>query len=1303
MTPTIDNPRITKVEQIFTEGGEGHTKSANKRGDYQLNTRISESIFKQFGSPSCDLFASKQNRQVHAYFSLSKDYDTKGWRGCDAFKFDWNDRLVGHLPYANPPWELIPQVLLKVQRDRVPKLLLICPSLTHEIQQLSRSPPIVIRHKKDTYLPPSEQSKQEPKGIGMPHWPCSFAVLISGETAPTVDVIPALDYELPKMTFLMTITEGTKPQVETNGLVDSGSQVNIISQDLVSTRGWTVRRGAAVKMKNANGESSWSRKRVQLTISKGTYSRQVEFLVGDIAQPVILGTPWITHIQLTQLRPQFGKLMFKERGSQHVWWTVAQTARIHTTEVNIVEVDDFETFCNQDPMTETFCIFNIDSLHSTQPLAHTDSQIRGILDRYPRVFEEPRELPPSRKEDHRIILQPDADIPPIRGIGRLDEERLKVLKETLEKLLQKGYITPSTSPYGANILFARKPDGSYRLCIDYRGLNAITKKDSTPLPHLGELRDRLSKAKVFSKMDLRDGFYNILMATEDRHKTAFRTRYGHYEWVVLPMGLCNSPATFQTLMNRLFGHLYDEFVIVYLDDILIYSEDKEKHLGHLNEVLKICDDNTLFIKPSKCTFGSPAVTFCGQTFSSEGVLPDHNKAKTLQKLPLSNIKELQSFLGLTNWFKDFIPDYANIALPLTSLLPKEAKWNWGKEQQGALNKLVDIVQSQPCLRHFDPTKPTSVYTDSSDFAIGGWIGQPAEDHKIHPVVYWSRKLTKAELRYAIPEKELLALVALADAHRPYLSGSNVTLRTDHKPLVWLQSQPVLTPRQVRWVCKLQELNLNIEYIPGTLNTVADFLSRQPAVSPKCAICANKILEYDPESWDPIVSVLDAAHLELSILDISSDINRQKQVIKDAHDSPTAGHPGVARTMEKIKRLYIWPSLQQDIQAYVRTCDACQRNKTRNTKPLGLLQSIPVPSARFTCIGIDWFYLPVDSQQFDTVMIIVDYFTKFTVLIPCKSTNSSSEIAALFKQHWVDKGFGVPTVIISDRDSKLTSKFWKKLCSQLKISLQLATARHQQTNGQTERTIRLVKTTLLTSLDFDTSKWRSVLPSVEFAINDSINSTTGFTPFFLTLGQHPNSPTTVLDPIHPWATVESKVKESIEKAQASQARQYNKYRSDHEIKVGDNVLLERDGITWPAEIQKSKRLLSPWLGPFKVLNVSGNNVDLQLPPSLRIHNTFSVSKVKPYFSRPGTSAPSPDFIDGAPEYEVEKVLSHRTWRKHLQYLVKWKSMGHERNQWLFADDMMNCQNLIEDYLSTRGGVTEVVESNPKIRMKLRFKE
>ena len=1119
---------------------------------------------------------------------------------------------------------------------------------------------------------------------------------------PNYSIHEAVNGALSKLTF-----EVKMGQDDSKGkflvLVDSGAQVNVVRRDLVYSQGWRVHRGSAVKLRMANGSQVVVRERVTVDLQKGSYSIKCQFLVADIVQDAILGLPWMDRARITGLDPSKGQLDFREGGHSHTWWSVRKEDRDGSLGSELVDLAELEDFCQGDPETEMYVLCGESEEQSTHLTEHTkaeDPRIQALLEKYQDVFQEPSAPPPARPEDHQIELELGKQ-PPSRGIGRLDEVKLQVLKETLEDLLKKGYIQPSTSPFGANVLFARKPDGTFRLCVDYRGLNSITTKNATPLPHLGELRDRLGAGKWYSKMDLRDGFYNLLMAAEDRHKTAFRTRYGHYEWVVMPMGLCNSPASFQSMMNRIFGHLYDSSVVAYLDDIVAYDESEEQHLRTLEGILALCRTNRLYLKRSKCSFLQEEVVFCGLKVGQGRVSPDPDKTASLKKVPLNNLRELQGFLGLLNWFKDFLPDFARRVLPLTRLLKKEQPWSWGSEEQTALESLVDSIQKNPKLGFFDPKKRVEVYTDASDFAVGGWIGQPEEDGRLCPVVFWSRKLKKAELNYSVTEKELLAIVALAEAHRPYFTAQEVVLRTDHRPLIWLQSQPVLSGRQARWITRLQELPLKIEYIPGRYNQVADFLSRQPAVSPKCSVCTKKIVEYDPEQGGSLQE-LSAEHLELNVLDLTGDLARQSQALKESHDDARAGHPGQVRTLEKIRRFYLWPTMKDDVVNYVKTCDSCQRTKPQNIKPLGLLKSLPIPEARFSCIGLDWFSLPTDREGFDMVMIVVDYLTKFTSLIPYKSSFSSERAAELFREQWVEKGFGLPSVIVSDRDSKLTGKFWKKLCSQLGISLQLATARHQQTNGQVERTIRTTKTTLLSLIGYDSTDWRRVLSAAAFALNDSVSSSTGQTPFYLTLGQHPQSQGTVGEG-HPWSQMEGQVRQSIQKAHEAQAKQYNKNRSAHTIQPGDKVLLDREGINWAAEVTRSPRLLSPWLGPFRVLEVTEQNVTLELPSTTKIHNIFSVSKIKPYHSRPGSELPLPDFLDGAPEYEVERILDQRTWKRHRQYLVKWRGMGHERNQWLFADDMVNCQELINEYLSTGGGVTAGSRSGvsePVIRLRVK---
>ena len=350
------------------------------------------------------------------------------------------------------------------------------------------------------------------------------------------------------------------------------------------------------------------------------------------------------------------------------------------------------------------------------------------------------------------------------------------------------------SPFGAMILFAKKPDGTFRMCVDYRGLNSITVKNKAPLPNLIELRDIVRDGRIFSTMDLRDGFYNILVKEEDRFKTAFRTRYGHFEFNVLPMRLTNSPATMQAAMNRIFGIYYDLWLLIYLDDLLIYPPDRYSHLEYLAKIFSLLREHKLYLKPNKCRFLKSSVKFCGHILSHEGVSLSVEKLPGLDSVPPSSAKEVQQFLGLINWFRAYIPMCAEIAQPLSNLTRKETSWTWGKRESESFHKLLSALHGAPVLKHFDPYQQTFLYTDASNYAIGGWVGQKDENDEIKPIVYYSRKMNSHELNYPVHEKELLAIVVMIEHQAVYLTG-DVICKTDHKPLVWLQSQPLLSGRQ----------------------------------------------------------------------------------------------------------------------------------------------------------------------------------------------------------------------------------------------------------------------------------------------------------------------------------------------------------------------------------------------------------------------------------------------------------------------------------------------------------------------------
>lgn len=507
---------------------------------------------------------------------------------------------------------------------------------------------------------------------------------------------------------------------------------------------------------------------------------------------------------------------------------------------------------------------NPTSLPSEDPLASIplNHPIRPILAPFRRsLFRESAGLPPDRGEDNFAIeLLPGESRPSFQPLRHLGPVELEELRKQIDLLLKKGWIRHSNSPWGAAVLFAKKKDGSLRCCIDYRELNKQTRKDRTPLPRLTELRDRLHGKRYFTAIDIREAYHRIRVRPEDVEKTAFRTRFGHFEYLVMPFGVTNAPAAFQRLTNKLLAAQYDHCVISYLDDILIFSDTLEDHLRDVKAVLTILDKHSLYIKPSKCTWVTDEVEFCGHMVGVGGLRIADSKIKAVTDwaTPTHHL-DVASFVGLTNYMSGFVDSYSRIALPLTDLQSGSKPWQWGEAEAKAFQGLKDAIASAPVLKAYDPDAEKYVHTDASGFCVSGWFGQPAhpDDHipsplpttiegltnlpRLRPVSYHARKMIPAETRYPVHEQELLAVVSTLKANRHYLIGSRFRVFTDHKSLQYLQTQPHLSRRQAGWVELLQEFDFTLEYLPGPHNTVADVLSRQATYAPKCATCAAKIM------------------------------------------------------------------------------------------------------------------------------------------------------------------------------------------------------------------------------------------------------------------------------------------------------------------------------------------------------------------------------------------------------------------------------------------------------------------------------
>ena len=456
-------------------------------------------------------------------------------------------------------------------------------------------------------------------------------------------------------------------------------------------------------------------------------------------------------------------------------------------------------------------------------------KLQTLLKAYQDVVPEDAEAkppyPPPRAIDHEIETIPGIS-PPNKPVYRMSPAELEELQRQLTDLLDRGLIRPSTSPYASPIIFVKKKDGSFRLCVDYRALNNMTVKNRYPLPRIDDLLDRLHGAKYFTKIDMASGYHQVRLAEKDIHKSAFRTRYGHYEYIVLPFGMTNAPATFMRLMHEVFMPLLDKWVIVYLDDILVFSKTAEEHVEHVEQVLKLLREHQLYAKPSKCEWGVNRVEFLGHIVSHEGIEMDPSKVKAVLDWPEPrNPREVLQFKGLVGFYRRFIRDFSKLAAPL-SALTGNVPFKWGEEERLSFEALKTAITSAPILALPDATKPFVVQTDASDFAIGAVLSQ-GEKEDLRVVAFESRKLGPTEVKYDVHDKELLAIIHVLVKWRHYLHGARFTIVTDNWATKFIQTKPTLTRLEAKWMGILQEFDCNIVHAPGKTNIVADALSRRP--------------------------------------------------------------------------------------------------------------------------------------------------------------------------------------------------------------------------------------------------------------------------------------------------------------------------------------------------------------------------------------------------------------------------------------------------------------------------------------------
>lgn len=622
-------------------------------------------------------------------------------------------------------------------------------------------------------------------------------------------------------------------------------------------------------------------------------------------------------------------------------------------------------------------------------------------------------------------------------------------------------------------------------------------------------------SSIFSKIDLKSGYHQIRMKEGDEWKTAFKTKHGLYEWLVMPFGLTNAPSTFMRLMNHVLRAFIGRFVVVYFDDILIYSKNRDEHTNHLKSVLHVLREEKLFANLSKCTFYTDNVVFLGFVVSADGVKVDEEKVKAIKEWPSpKSVGEVRSFHGLAGFYRRFVKDFSTIAAPLTEVIKKDVGFKWGEPQEQAFQTLKEKLSNAPLLILPDFLKTFEIECDASGIGIGAVLMQEKR-----PIAYFSEKLGGATLNYPTYDKELYALVRALQIWQHYLWPKEFVIHTDHESLKHLKSQQKLNKRHARWIEFIETFPYVIKYKQGKENIVADALSRRYTL---LSTLDAKLLGFEQlkdlyENDSDFQEIYKACEKfgsghyfrqdgflfydnRLSVPNCSV----RDLLVREAHGGGLMGHFGIAKTLKVMQEHFQWPHMKRDVERICNRCVTCKQAKSK-VQPYGLYTPLPIPTHPWIDLSMDFVLgLPRTKSGKDSIFVVVDRFSKMAHFIACHKTDDASHVAELFFREIV-RLHGMPRTIVSDRDTKFLSYFWKTLWAKLGTKLVFSTTCHPQSDGQTEVVNRTLSTLLRALIKKNLKAWEACLPHVEFAYNHAVHSASKYSPFQIVYDFNPLSP------------------------------------------------------------------------------------------------------------------------------------------------------------------------------------------------------
>jgi transposase InsO family protein len=1142
----------------------------------------------------------------------------------------------------------------------------------------------------------------------------------------------------------------TEHQLDINVMIDCRAEGDFIDKTYATIMG--IKKLALkepIIVRNVDGtrnEAGTITHYVNVILDIGERRRHERLLVTKLGkQKIILGIPWLQRenpdIDWQQktinwrdephLQP-LSKVTMEEEEDEP---TISTRNPTENSEL-LLSPDDLDNITISHAELEELWI-NVKTSHS-QTLAHEHDQKRDIpikelvpeeYHEWLDVFNEKASdrFPDPRPWDHAIDTKEGFEPKNFKAYALSPEEH-KLQKEFVDENLEKGYIRPSKSPMASPFFFvAKKEKDKVRPTQDYRYLNDWTIKNAYPMPRADMVMDTLQavEAKYFTKFDIARAFNNVRIKNGHQWKAAFKTHYGLFEPTVMFFGMCNSPATFQSMMDHIFkDEIHNKWIIVYMDDILIFSKTKEGLERITKGVLQKLRENDLYLKPHKCEFAKTKIEYLGMILEEGKVSMDPTKLIGIKQWPEpTTVKQVRSFLGFGNFYRRFIRSYSNVARPMNELLQKDKKFEWTMETQNAFDELKKRFTEEPVLIFPDTSKPFQIECDASKYASGAVLTQLDVNGDRHPCAFISKTFSPTERNYEIYDRELLSVIRALNEWRHYLQGSphETTVFTDHKNLTYFRKAQKLNRRQARWSLLLSEYNIKLVHLPGSKMILADTLSRRPDMIPNedhdnedVTLLPDNLFinlidmelqqkianstDMDIDAADALKSLLGQGptHLRKDLEDwtidifddknilfyqgknyIPKDFELRKKIVEKYHDPISAGHPGEIETMNAIKEHYWWPGMRSFIKNYVKGCGICQQFKINRSPSNPSYNAIPGPESTrpFANCSMDLItdLPPITLENgtiVDALMVVVDHgLTKGVVITPCAKT-LTEEGAGEILLNQVYKRFGLPDSIISDRDPRFTAKAFQELLKLLGIKSKLTTAFHPQSDGTTEQFNQEIEAYLGIYCSSNPTDWHKKTGTIEFTHNNRRHSDRTKTSFELMFGSSPIAIPTAFEHTK-FPAVEDKLnalrkdrEEAIAAHELARRRMIERRKSNFKpFKVDQKVWLDTRNL----KTRYHRKMAPKREGPFKIERVMGPlTFKLKLPITWRIHDMFHAALLMPYTETethgPNFPQPPPDIDNDEERYEIETILNHRKRGRGYQYYVKWKGYDITEASW-----------------------------------------